>query len=611
MMKTYLRILSHASPYGKIIPLYIILTTFYILFSMVNFSILVPLLEVLFDQVDIEETKKLSQNNNFSFSVDYVRSLFYTYFNSLITDGGRKEALQFVCLVILCSVFLANLFRYFSAVILARVRVRVVTNLRNSLFNKIINFKINFFTEKKKGDVISRVTSDIQQIENSVINSITVLFKEPALVIGLFFILSSISLKLTLYTIILIPIAGGAIAYIAKHLKIKAAFSQTALGNINNIINETLDGMRIIKLFTAQEKMREKFGDEVKDYGRQNLSMYKRFELSNPLSEFLSIATVAIILLIGGGMVLDNSSDISASEFIAFIIIFSQVIPPAKTMTTAFNTVQRGLASAERVFEYIDKENIREAVGGEREIEDVNSSIEFKGVTFSYEEENVLEDISFKINKGEKIAIVGPSGGGKSTIIDLLSKFYRVEKGRILIDGTDINEYDTNKLRNIIGIVTQESILFHDTIRNNISFGDRTVDEKKIIESAKVANALKFIESLDEKFDTVIGERGLKLSGGQRQRICIARAIYKDPPILIFDEATSSLDSASESSVQKAIEEVMKNRTSIIIAHRLSTIKNVDKIIVIDGGKIIEIGRHEDLIKSNNVYSKFIKMQNI
>jgi subfamily B ATP-binding cassette protein MsbA len=610
-MKTYLRILSHASPYGKIIPLYIILTTFYILFSMVNFSILVPLLEVLFDQVDIEETKKLSQNNNFSFSVDYIRSLFYTYFNTLITDGGRKEALQFVCIVILCSVFLANLFRYFSAVILARVRVRVVTNLRNSLFNKIINFKINFFTEKKKGDIISRVTSDIQQIENSVINSITVLFKEPALVIGLFFILSSISIKLTLYTIILIPIAGGAIAYIAKHLKIKAAFSQTALGNINNIINETLDGMRIIKLFTAQDKMRDKFGDEVKDYGRQNLSMYKRFELSNPLSEFLSIATVAIILLIGGGMVLDNSSEISASEFIAFIIIFSQVIPPAKTMTTAFNTVQRGLASAERVFEYIDKEKIRESVGGEKEIEDVKSSIEFKGVTFSYEEENVLEDISFKINKGEKIAIVGPSGGGKSTIIDLLSKFYRVEKGRILIDGTDINEYDTNKLRNIIGIVTQESILFHDTIRNNISFGDSNVNEKKIIESANVANALKFIESLDEKFDTVIGERGLKLSGGQRQRICIARAIYKDPPILVFDEATSSLDSESESSVQKAIEEVMKNRTSIIIAHRLSTIKNVDKIIVIDGGKIVEVGRHEELVKSNNVYSKFIKMQNI
>ena len=611
MMKTYLRILAHASPYGKIIPLYVILTSFYILFSMINFSILIPLLEVLFDQVDIEETRKLSQNNNFSFSVDYIRSLFYTYFNSLISDGGRKEALQFVCLVILCSVFLANLFRYFSAVILARVRVRVVTNLRKSLYNKIINFKINFFTDKKKGDVISRVTSDIQQIENSVINSITVLFKEPALIIGLFFILSSISLKLTLYTVILIPVAGGAIAYIAKHLKIKAAFSQTALGNINNIINETLDGMRIIKLFTAQDKMKDKFNDEVKEYGKQNLSMYKRFELSNPLSEFLSITTVAVILLIGGGMVLDNSSDVSASEFIAFIIIFSQVIPPAKTMTTTFNTVQRGLASADRVFEYVDKLDIRESVSGDINIESLKKGIEFNNVSFAYDEEDVLTNISFKINKGEKVAIVGPSGGGKSTIIDLLSKFYIVDKGKVLVDGIDISRYNTSQLRNIIGIVTQESILFHDSIRNNISFGDESIDEEKIIESAKVANAYKFINSLEDKFDTVIGERGLKLSGGQRQRICIARAIYKDPPILIFDEATSSLDSESESSVQKAIEEVMKNRTSIIIAHRLSTIKNVDKIIVVDNGKIVEIGKHNDLIKSNNVYSKFIKMQNV
>ena len=611
MMKTYLRILAHASPYGKIIPLYVILTSFYILFSMINFSILIPLLEVLFDQVDIEETRKLSQNNNFSFSVDYIRSLFYTYFNSLISDGGRKEALQFVCIVILCSVFLANLFRYFSAVILARVRVRVVTNLRKSLYNKIINFKINFFTDKKKGDVISRVTSDIQQIENSVINSITVLFKEPALIIGLFFILSSISLKLTIYTVILIPVAGGAIAYIAKHLKIKAAFSQTALGNINNIINETLDGMRIIKLFTAQDKMKDKFNDEVKEYGKQNLSMYKRFELSNPLSEFLSITTVAVILLIGGGMVLDNSSDVSASEFIAFIIIFSQVIPPAKTMTTTFNTVQRGLASADRIFEYVDKLDIRESESGDTNIESLKKGIEFNKVSFAYDEEDVLKNISFKINKGEKVAIVGPSGGGKSTIIDLLSKFYIVDKGKVLVDGIDISNYNTSQLRNMIGIVTQESILFHDSIRNNISFGDETIDEKKIVESAKVANAYKFINSLEDKFDTVIGERGLKLSGGQRQRICIARAIYKDPPILIFDEATSSLDSESESSVQKAIEEVMKNRTSIIIAHRLSTIKNVDKIIVVDNGKIVEIGKHNDLIKSNNVYSKFIKMQNV
>ena len=369
--------------------------------------------------------------------------------------------------------------------------------------------------------------------------------------------------------------------------------------------------MRIIKLFTAQDKMKDKFNDEVKEYGKQNLSMYKRFELSNPLSEFLSITTVAVILLIGGGMVLDNSSDVSASEFIAFIIIFSQVIPPAKTMTTTFNTVQRGLASADRVFEYVDKLDIRESESGDINIENLKKGIEFNNVSFAYDEEDVLKNISFKINKGEKVAIVGPSGGGKSTIIDLLSKFYIVDKGKVLVDGIDISRYNTSQLRNIIGIVTQESILFHDSIRNNISFGDESIDEEKIIESAKVANAYKFINSLEDKFDTVIGERGLKLSGGQRQRICIARAIYKDPPILIFDEATSSLDSESESSVQKAIEEVMKNRTSIIIAHRLSTIKNVDKIIVVDNGKIVEIGKHNDLIKSNNVYSKFIKMQNV
>ena len=357
--------------------------------------------------------------------------------------------------------------------------------------------------------------------------------------------------------------------------------------------------------------LKDKFNDEVKEYGKQNLSMYKRFELSNPLSEFLSITTVAVILLIGGGMVLDNSSDVSASEFIAFIIIFSQVIPPAKTMTTTFNTVQRGLASADRVFEYVDKLDIRESVSGDINIESLKKGIEFNNVSFAYDEEDVLKNISFKINKGEKVAIVGPSGGGKSTIIDLLSKFYIVDKGKVLVDDIDISRYNTSQLRNIIGIVTQESILFHDSIRNNISFGDESIDEEKIIESAKVANAYKFINSLEDKFDTVIGERGLKLSGGQRQRICIARAIYKDPPILIFDEATSSLDSESESSVQKAIEEVMKNRTSIIIAHRLSTIKNVDKIIVVDNGKIVEIGKHNDLIKSNNVYSKFIKMQNV
>ena len=610
-MKTYFRILSYASPYSRIIPLYLILTLFYILFSMVNFSIMIPLLEVLFNQVDYDISKNIVNNGEFNFSIDYLKSTFYSHFSDIIQTSGRKEALKFVCLIILISVFLANIFKYLSSLIIAKVRVRVVTNVRNSLFEKIINFRINFFTNEKKGDVISRLTSDIQQIENSVINSVTVLFKEPALLLGLFFILSTISVKLTIYTLILIPVSGFIISNIAKHLKVKAAFSQTALGNINNIINEALDGIRIIKLFTASSFMKKRFGEEVNEYGRQNYSMYKRFELSNPVSEFLGIVTVSVILLVGGGMVLDSSSDITASEFIAFIIIFSQVLPPAKAITGAFNTIQRGVASADRVFEFIDKSKRDEEDKGKESIETLKNSITFEKVSFAYENENVLNNISFKIKRGESVAIVGPSGGGKSTIIDLLSKFYTLKNGSIKIDGKDINKYKTDDIRKMIGIVTQESLLFHDTIRNNICFGSEEFDNNNLIKAAEIANAYDFIEKLEDKYDTIIGERGLKLSGGQRQRICIARAIYKDPPILIFDEATSSLDSKSEKSVQTAVEKVMKDRTSIIIAHRLSTIKNVDKIIVIDKGKIVEMGSHEELLKKNNIYSNLSKMQNL
>jgi subfamily B ATP-binding cassette protein MsbA len=610
-MKTYFRILFYAKPFGKNIPLYLLFTVFYIVFSMINFSVLIPLLEVLFNQIDEQTTLNYTEIGNFQISLEYFKSIFYNNFNKIVESGGRKEALKFVCIVIVASVFFSNFFRYLSAVIIAKIRVKIVTNIRNQLFNKILSFKINFFTNNKKGDVVSRLTSDIQQIENSVINSIRVLFKEPALLLGLFFILSTISIELTLYTIFLIPISGAIISYIAKHLKIKATYSQNALGRINNVISESLDGIRIIKLFTANWFVNKKFKEEVYDYGKQNLSMYKRFELASPISEFLGVATVAGILLIGGGMVLDKSSDISASEFIAFIIIFSQVLNPAKAISDAFNTIQRGLASADRTFEYVDKTIIVEEEDGTQKIEKLESKITFNNVSFAYETDKVLDKISFNIKKGEKIALIGPSGSGKSTIIDLLSKFYKVKKGEIKIDGKNINTYDTYSLRTMMGVVTQESIVFHDTITNNITFGNKNINMEKIINAAKIANAYDFINKLENKFDTIIGERGLKLSGGQRQRLCIARAIYKNPPILILDEATSSLDSESEKVVQNAIENVMKNRTSIIIAHRLSTVINVDKIILIDEGKIIGIGNHKDLIKNSEMYKKLIQMQNL
>ena len=610
-MKTYFRILFYAKPFGKNIPLYLLFTVFYIVFSMINFSVLIPLLEVLFNQIDEQTTLNYTEIGNFQISLEYFKSIFYNNFNKIVESGGRKEAIKFVCIVIVASVFFSNLFRYLSAIIIAKIRVKIVTNIRNELFNKILAFKINFFTNKKKGDVVSRLTSDIQQIENSVINSIRVLFKEPALLLGLFFILSTISVELTLYTIFLIPISGAIISYIAKHLKIKAAYSQTALGRINNVISESLDGIRIIKLFTANWFVNKKFKEEVDDYGKQNISMYKRFELASPISEFLGVATVAGILLIGGSMVLDKSSDISASEFIAFIIIFSQVLNPAKAISDAFNTIQRGLASADRTFEYIDKTIIVEEDDGTQKIEKLESKISFNDVSFAYETDKVLNKISFNIKKGEKIALIGPSGSGKSTIIDLLSKFYKVQTGEIQIDGKNINTYDTYSLRTMMGVVTQESIVFHDTITNNITFGNKNINMEKIINAAKIANAYEFINKLENKFDTIIGERGLKLSGGQRQRLCIARAIYKNPPILILDEATSSLDSESEKVVQNAIENVMENRTSIIIAHRLSTVINVDKIILIDEGKIVGIGNHKDLIKNSEMYKKLIQMQNL
>ena len=610
-MKTYFRILSYAKPFGKNIPLYLLFTVFYIVFSMINFSVLIPLLEVLFNQIDEQTTLNYTEIGKFQISLEYFKSIFYNNFNKIVESGGRKEALKFVCIVIVASVFFSNLFRYLSAIIIAKIRVKIVTNIRNQLFNKILAFKINFFTNKKKGDVVSRLTSDIQQIENSVINSIRVLFKEPALLLGLFFILSTISVELTLYTIFLIPISGAIISYIAKHLKIKATYSQNALGRINNVISESLDGIRIIKLFTANWFVNKKFKEEVDDYGKQNISMYKRFELASPISEFLGVATVAGILLIGGSMVLDKSSDISASEFIAFIIIFSQVLNPAKAISDAFNTIQRGLASADRTFEYIDKTIIVEEDDGTQKIEKLESKISFNDVSFAYETDKVLNKISFNIKKGEKIALIGPSGSGKSTIIDLLSKFYKVQTGEIQIDGKNINTYDTYSLRTMMGVVTQESIVFHDTITNNITFGNKNINMEKIINAAKIANAYEFINKLENKFDTIIGERGLKLSGGQRQRLCIARAIYKNPPILILDEATSSLDSESEKVVQNAIENVMENRTSIIIAHRLSTVINVDKIILIDEGKIVGIGNHKDLIKNSEMYKKLIQMQNL
>lgn len=608
-MNTYLKILSFARPFSAYIPQYALFTILYVAFSLVNFTVLIPLLQILFGQVDTEKIDAIGSQPEFSFTIDYFKNLFYFHFGDIINTQGKKEALQFVCIILICSVFLANFFRYFAAILLAKFRIRVVTNLRNAIYGKITALEIGYFTEQKKGDIMSRITSDVLEIETSVVSTVKVLFKEPALIVGFFAILFSMSFSLTLYTLLLLPVSGGIISYIAKRLKKKATNSQESLGRINSIVDETLSGMRIIKAFTARPFMTDKFENEVKYYAKQNMSIATKFELAGPISEFLGVGVVCGLLLIGGNMVLDNSSTLSAAEFIAFIIIFSQILNPIKAISAAFSNIQRGLASGERVFAIINTPSTIQDAPDAKEIRAFEDKVAFNNVSFSYQDQKVLKNISLNIKKGTTVALVGPSGGGKSTLADLIPRFYDPQEGNITFDGINLKSYKVEDVRKLIGVVTQESILFNDSIYNNIAFGLSNVAEADVIQAAKVANAHDFIIEMPQGYHTNIGDRGGKLSGGQRQRLSIARAVLKNPPILILDEATSALDSESEKLVQEALNNLMKNRTSIVIAHRLSTIQSANKIVVIQEGKIVEEGTHNDLIKENGLYSKLSQMQ--
>lgn len=606
-MKNFWRIITYSKPYGSFIPKYVILTWSYVLFSLVNLSILKPLLDVLFDQTDLVAISSFAPS--FSLSISYFIDMFYYYFGQFIDQNGKEGALKFVCIIIVISVFLSNFFRYLSGIMLASIRVRVLEKIRLDIFQKVSALHLGYFTEQKKGDIISRITIDIQEVQASVINSLKVLFKEPFLIIGYFWILFTISPQLTGFTLLILPISGGVIAFIAKRLKRKALLTQQTLGRIHNILDETISGMRIVKAFTAYKSVNDKFTREVKDNSRFTLSVFKKIELAGPVSEFLGVLAVAIILYIGGTLVLNNQTSLSASSFITFLIIFSQVLTPAKAISNAMTAISKGLASAERIFELVDtKPEIKESENAVS-INEFKSTIEFKNVSFSYGQDYVLSGINLKIDKGQIIALVGPSGGGKSTLADLLPRFYEPTLGEILIDGQNVNNLKIEDLRNLMGIVTQESILFNDTIKNNITFGLEDVPQAEIEHAARVANADEFIDKSEKGYETYIGERGTKLSGGQRQRLSIARAVLKDPDILILDEATSALDSESEKLVQEALTNLMKERTSIVIAHRLSTIQNADKIVVIDNGKIVQVGSHDDLSSQKGLYSRLLKMQ--
>lgn len=610
-MKTYLRILSYAKPYGKFVPVYIFYAFFSIVFGLLNFTLLKPLFDVIFEQVDPESLAVYASKPEFSFSVEYFTHLFNYNFLEIAEEYGKMGTLYYVCVIIVISVFLSNLFTYLAGVVLAKVRATVIKRMRMDIFEQVSSLHIGYFSNERKGDLMSKMTNDVQEVENTIVQSLRVVFREPATIILYFSVLFFMSAKLTLFTILIIPISGAIIGGITRRLKKKAVQSQQSLGRIVNILDETLGGMRVIKAFNAEGFMKSKFDKETDYYAGVNVNMARKNELASPISQFLGVFVVAGILVYGGGLVLSGNSDLGASDFITYIIIFTQVLNPAKEISRAVSSIQRGIASAERIFTVVDTPTEISSPKNPAVLSEFKDSVELNNVSFAYQDTFVLQDISFTLNRGKTLALVGPSGGGKSTLADLVPRFYDPTAGEILLDGKDLKSFELKDLRSLMGIVTQESILFNDSVYNNIAFGLDNATEDQVVEAAKIANAHEFIEKMDHGYQTSIGERGSKLSGGQRQRLSIARAVLKNPPILILDEATSALDSESEYLVQEALTKLMSNRTTLVIAHRLSTIQYADEILVIEHGKIVQRGTHTELMQTEGLYQKLSSIQSV
>jgi ATP-binding cassette, subfamily B, bacterial MsbA len=609
-MEVYLRILRYAPNLLPRLIQFLVYSVLGILFSVVNIALVIPMLNMLFGYSE-GKTQAVTKLPDFSFSVDYLLDTFNYYFISIVRDRGPVDALLFICVSIIVSMIFTNLFRYLERMTASKIKVDIVKNMRMHIFRNATELHMGFFNSTRKGDLISRFTNDIAEVENAVVNSLKFVMKEPITIIVYFGVLFFISAKLTLFTLILLPVTGWILAAIIKRLKRKAAQSQQSLGRIVNILDETFSGMRVVKAFNARDFILKKLDDETSYHRKVNLSIARKNELSSPVSETLGVMIVAGIMYFGGSIVLGPNSTLSPGEFLAFLGLFAQVIQPAKNFSNGITSVQKGTISAQRIFDIIDTQPTIQNKPGAIVLDQFRESLEFRNVTFGYDKDHVLHNINLRIPKGKTVALVGPSGGGKSTLADLVPRFYDPAKGEVTLDGISLTDYDIESLRRQIGVVTQESILFNDTIFNNIAFGMTNVREEDVIHAAKVANAHDFITATEHGYQTTIGERGSKLSGGQRQRLSIARAVLKNPPILILDEATSALDSESERLVQDALSKLMQNRTSIVIAHRLSTIQHADEIVVLQHGKIIERGRHDELIGQSGLYRKLTHIQKV
>ncbi len=603
-MLHFFRILKYLKPYLQFGVLNIISNIISVLFSLVSLTMVIPFLGILF-----ETQPKVYNPQPLKLNVDSIKDNFYAIISSKIDENGEVEALLLICVLVLLTFFLRNFFRYTALYFLSPIRNGIVNDLRIDLHKKIISLPLSFFTDKRKGDLTSRLTSDLVEIEWSIMSSLEMMFKDPLNIVVYLLTLIALSPELTLFVVILFPITGVIIGVIGKSLKKSSEKGQGKMGDLLSIIDENISGLRIIKAFNAEKQINSKFQEESSKYKKIMNKLLRKKDLSSPMSELLSTIVMVIVMWFGGQLVLNGNGSLSAEEFIGYILIFSQIIPPAKSLTSSYYYIQKGSAAAERVYEILDTNNKITDLDNPKNIRLINNHIIFKNVGFKYNNTDVLSNINLTIKKGKMVALVGKSGGGKSTLADLLARFYDVGSGEIKIDNNNIKEIALKDLRGLMGIVNQESILFNDTIYNNIGLGKLNSTKEEIIAAAKIANAHNFILKTENGYKTNIGDKGHKLSGGQRQRLSIARAVLKNPEVLIFDEATSSLDTESEKLVQEALDNLMRSRTSLVIAHRLSTIKNADEIIVLDTGRIIERGTHDELIAKNGHYKKLADLQ--
>lgn len=603
-MKSLLKIVKYIVPYKSLAFLSVFSNILHVIFNLLSILAFIPFLQVL-----ISEPVALTEPPTFELSSDYVEKLYLYEMSPYISEHGKEGALLFCCIIVGILFFLKNLFRYLAKFFLASIRSGVVRDIRSNVYQKILALPLSFYSEEKKGDIISRITGDVQEIEWSIMNSLEMVFRDPiAIVLSLLFMIT-MNAELTLFAFILLPISGLIIGQIGKSLKRTSAKLQVRMGELLSNVEETLTGLRILKAFNAEDSSEKKFRGINEIYRNTMLRMFRKRDLASPLSEFLGALVMVTLVWYGGKMAIDPEIEFSGPEFLAYIGLFFQLLSPAKSLSTAYYNIQKGAASTERIDKVLEAENKIQDKESATSVQEFKQSITYKNLSFAYEDAKVLKGINLEIEKGKTIALVGQSGGGKSTMVDLLPRFYDPIEGGIFLDGKDIRDYKIKDLRNLMGIVSQRSILFNDTIFNNIALGIENPDREAVIEAAKIANAHEFIESLPHGYDTNIGDGGGKLSGGQQQRISIARAVLKNPPIMILDEATSALDTESEKLVQDALYKLMENRTSIVIAHRLSTIQHADEIIVMQDGEIVERGNHDNLITQDGVYKKLTDLQ--